>query len=127
MAKARTGKARVRAESDLSAENQGVTLPLLINVFANELVQSRVRFRALLQLLVSKGFIQEEDYVSAFEAEEESSFMVLADMLLLSPRIVQERHQEWLASERGRFMSMSRKRPRPRIDLKPQSAIAKDN
>jgi hypothetical protein len=109
------------AEQQLGSSS--VTTPHLVNALVNEVVRSRVRFRALVRLLIAKGLISEQEYVTEYEAEQDASFIALADILLLDSGVAKEKHRAWLVSERGRFAAMSGKRNIPRVTLTPETAM----
>jgi hypothetical protein len=111
---------------ELPAEEVSVTTPHLMSALVNELIRSRLRFRALLRTLIAKEILKERDYVSEYEQEEDASFAVLADILLLEQSQVMQKHAAWLQSERGRLAAMSQGRSTPRVTLTPIQEMKPD-
>jgi hypothetical protein len=75
----------------------------LIAALVNELARSRVRHRALLDLLERHGSIEIKDYVAQYKEVEERDFLPFVELLLLSPRDFQGKHGDWLAENTKRF------------------------
>lgn len=85
-----------RSDRPLSTEQ-------ILNTLINEVVRSRVRNRALLHVLAKSEHLSIKEYVDAYRAEEEESFNVLVDMLILSPEEFRDAHADWLDRDRAIF------------------------
>lgn len=91
----------------------------LMNSIVNELVRSRIRFRSLLRLLVSKGLLEMSEYVAEYEDQERESFGALADVMMLNRVDFVSKHEDWLKSERGgKFAVLNEGANRPSVSLR---------
>jgi hypothetical protein len=75
----------------------------LIAALVNEIARSRVRHRALLDLLEKNGTIEMRRYIEQYKSVEEHDFVAFVELLLLSPSEFQTKNAEWLAANTQRF------------------------
>lgn len=68
-----------------------------------ELARSRVRHRALLDILEERGLINIAEYVERYRLEEERDFKPFVELLLLSPEGFKQRWGDWIAANAERF------------------------
>lgn len=103
---AKASKARtVRKPVSMPPAAAGVEIPheRLMASIVNELARSRVRHRALLDLLEARGLIEIAEYVDRYRLEEERDFKPFVELLLLSPEEFKQRWGEWIAANAERF------------------------
>lgn len=119
MSKVKEQLASEIATSERQPPQLALTAEQIINALANELVRSRVRFRALLKLLASRGVVEMQQYVEVYEQEEDLSFAALSDLLLVSVQHALQEHPDWMNSSAGaRFAaSVTQNRVPPRLTL----------
>lgn len=84
---------------------EGMEIPheRLLAAMVNELARSRVRHRALLDLLVEHGLIKMVDYVERYRLTEERDFKPFVELLLLSPEQFRERWSDWIAANETQY------------------------
>lgn len=75
----------------------------LLASIVNELARSRVRHRALLDVLEQCGLIKIAGYVERYRLDEERDFKPFVELLLLSPEEFKQRWGDWIAANAERF------------------------
>jgi hypothetical protein len=67
---------------------------------------------------VSKGLLQISEFVEEYEEQEQESFLVLADAMLMNDSDLVKKHADWLNSERGgKFAVLTPGKNRPSLNL----------
>jgi hypothetical protein len=85
------------------AEGGELTTEDILRALIDESVRSRLRHRALLNVLVQNHALDLASYVSAYQTEEEANFGRLLDMLLMKREAFRAKHGGWLDEERKRL------------------------
>lgn len=103
---ASASKARtVRKPAPIPSAPTGVEIPheRLMAAIVNELARSRVRHRALLDILEERGLVKIAEYVERYRLAEERDFKPFVELLLLSPEEFKQRWGDWMAANAERF------------------------
>jgi hypothetical protein len=121
-------RARKTADAGTAANDHGHDshLPLaeILSALMMESVRSRLRHRALLEILSSEGKLDLHQYIEVYRREEELDFHPLADMLFLPREDFMKAHGEWLEHDQKKFGFSTRERPA--IALTPATHDAAD-
>lgn len=98
-------KRKVTRRPLASASQDALEIPQdrMLAAIINELARSRVRHRALLDLLEAHAVVDMAKYVERYRSQEERDFKPFVELLLLSPEQFRERWSDWVSANEERY------------------------